>query len=363
MDAATVAGPAAAPAHGADWSPRAPLGARAVEWLRAHIVPHHVALALLLVVTFVLRLWGIKQGLPYSYNSDEATHFVPRAVGFYSHDLNPHYFLNPPAYSYLLMIVFELWFGSADAAIRAYTVDPTSVFVLARVVVAVLGTASVWLTYLAGVRLFNRTVALLAAAIFGLAFLPIFYSHLALNDVPTLAPVALSLYGVAGVLRYGRRRDYLIAGVGIGLAAATKYTGGITLACLLGATACDAAVGPIWQPARRLLGALLIALVAFLIGNPYALLDFSAFQAGVAQQASLAAGGSRSSSGRRPAAASPTTWRCSRGASAGAPRWPRSGVPSCCSPAAAGRSCSCSCPRRSCSSSSWATSSGSSVAG
>ena len=87
-----------------------------------------------------------------------------------------------------------------------------------------------WLTYLAGARLFGRTVGLLAAAIFGLAFLPIFYSHLALNDVPTLAPVALALYGIAGVLRRGRRRDYLIAGLGVGLAAATKYTGGMTLA-------------------------------------------------------------------------------------------------------------------------------------
>ena len=46
-------------------------------------------------------------------------------------------------------------------------------------------------TYLAGARLFHRTVGLLGAAIFGLAFLPVFYSHLALNDVPTLAPVSL----------------------------------------------------------------------------------------------------------------------------------------------------------------------------
>ena len=78
---------------------------------------------------------------------------------------------------------------------RAYATDPTQVFVVARVVAAVLGTVAVWLTYLAGERLFARTVALLGAAIFGFAFLPIFYSHLALNDVPTLAPVALSLYG------------------------------------------------------------------------------------------------------------------------------------------------------------------------
>jgi Dolichyl-phosphate-mannose-protein mannosyltransferase len=252
--------------------------------------PHRLALALLLVVTFLLRLWGIKQGLPYSYNVDEATHFVPRAVAFFSHDLNPHYFLNPPAYSYLLQIVFELWFGSADAVMRAYAKDPTSVFLIARVVAALLGTAAVWLTYLAGSRFFNRTVGLLAAAMFGLAFLPIFYSHLALNDVPTLAPVALSLCGVAGVIRRGRRRDYAIAGLGIGLAAATKYTGGITLLCLIGASVGDGAGGAAWPALRRLCLALVIALAAFLIANPYALLDFSAFQAGVSSQASLAAG-------------------------------------------------------------------------
>src|ERR1700730_15570194 len=88
---------------------------------------HRPLLAGLLVVTFLLRLWGIKQGLPYSYNADEAKHFVPRALFFFSHDLTPHYFLNPPGYSYLLTIVLESWFGSADAVIRAYTVHPADV--------------------------------------------------------------------------------------------------------------------------------------------------------------------------------------------------------------------------------------------
>ncbi|MGI8505903.1 MAG: glycosyltransferase family 39 protein [Solirubrobacteraceae bacterium] len=251
---------------------------------------HRPALAVLLLATLGLRLWGIKQGLPYSYNVDEATHFVPRAIGFFSHDYNPQYFLNPPGYSYLLHVVFELWFGSGDAVSRAFTSDPTEVFVVARVVAAVLGTISVWLTYLAGERLFGRTVALLGAAIFGVAFLPIFYSHLALNDVPTLAPVALALYGVAGVLRRGWRRDYVIAGVAIGLAAATKYTGSIMLVCLLAAAACDAAGGGVMIVLRRTALALLAALAAFLLANPYAALDFSAFQAGVSTQASLAGG-------------------------------------------------------------------------
>jgi hypothetical protein len=243
---------------------------------------HWLALGVLLVGTFVLRLWGIKQGLPFSYNVDEATHFVPRAVDFFSHDLNPNYFLNPPAYSYLLHIVFELWFGGADAVNRTYATNPTDVYLVARVVAAALGTAAVWLTYLAGSRFFNRTVGLLAAAIFD--------SHLALNDVPTLAPVALSLYGIAGVLRQGRRRDYVIAGLGVGLAAATKYTGGITMVCLAFAFLADAAGGPVWVAVRRFGLALVLALAAFLIANPYSVLDFSSFQAGVSSQASLAGG-------------------------------------------------------------------------
>jgi hypothetical protein len=251
---------------------------------------HGPALLLLLAATFALRLWGVKQGLPYSYNVDEATHFVPPAIAFFGHDYNPQYFLNPPGYSYLLHIVFELWFGSGDAVRRLYAANPTEVFVVARVVAAALGTLSVWLTYLAGTRLFHRTVGLMAAAIFGLAFLPIFFSHLALNDVPALAPVALSLYGIAGVLRNGSRRDYVLAGVGIGLAAATKYTGGITIVCLLGAFISDAAAGAPLQSLRRLVLAGACALLAFVAANPYALLDFSAFQAGVSLQQSLAGG-------------------------------------------------------------------------
>jgi hypothetical protein len=289
MDAVTVTGPARGPAVAARPAHGAGRRRQARERLRRRDL-HRPALGLILIVTFLLRIWGVKQGLPYSYNSDEATHFVPRAVAFFSQDLNPHYFLNPPAYSYVVHIVLELWFGSADAVTHAYTSNPTSVFVLARVVAAVLGTIAVWLTYLAGGRLFNRTVGLLAAAIFGLAFLPIFYSHLALNDTPTLAPVALSLYGIAGVVRRGRTRDYAIAGIGIGLAAGFKYTGGITMLCLLAACVCDAAGSRLLPTAGKLALALTLALAAFVLANPYALLDFSSFQAGISQQASLAGG-------------------------------------------------------------------------
>jgi hypothetical protein len=251
------------------------------------------ALAAILAGGLGLRLWGVAQGLPYPYNSDEADHFVPRAIQMFEHgNLDPKYFANPPAFTYVLHFLFALAYGGASGAVKAYELHPSEVYTLARVAAAVLGTLALWLLYATGARLFNRRVGLLAAAIEAVAFLPVFYAHLALNDVPTLAPVTLSLLGSAGVLRKGRVRDYLIAGVGLGLACASKYTAGIVLVPLLVAVACrflDAE-----RAARaRVLGALvlagLLALAGFLIANPYALIHFREFHAELVHQSTLSA--------------------------------------------------------------------------
>jgi hypothetical protein len=237
-----------------------------------------------------LRVWGARHGLPYSYNADENAHFVPIAIGLFGHGWNPHYFVNPPAYTYLLHVVLAVWFGGRGGVSHAYATDPGAVFVVARVTAAVVGTLAVWLLYLTGARLLDRRAGLLAAALLAVAFLPVFYSHLALNDVPTLAPIGLSLWGTAGVLRHGRARDYAIAGAGLGLACATKYTGGIVLLPLLGAAGARA-LEPRADRLAALRGLMLagaLALAAFAIANPYALLDFATFRDGLRHQSSVA---------------------------------------------------------------------------
>jgi 4-amino-4-deoxy-L-arabinose transferase-like glycosyltransferase len=144
--------------------------------------------------------------------------------------------------------------------------------------------------YLTGARLVDRRHGLLAAALMAVAFLPVFYSHLALNDVPTLAPIALSLWGSAGVLRAGRARDYLLAGVGLGLACATKYTGGIVLLPLLGAAGYRALQPRIDRTGalRGLALAAAAAVAAFALISPYALLDFPSFRDGLRHQSAVA---------------------------------------------------------------------------
>jgi hypothetical protein len=234
-------------------------------------------------------VWGVKQGMPYAYNADENAHFVPGAIGLFGHGWDPHYFVNPPAYTYLLHLVFELWFGGRAGVSKAFATNPTEVFVVARLTAAAVGTVAVWLLYLAGARLFGRATGLLAAALLAVSFLAVFYSHLALNDVPTLAPIALSLWGTAGVLREGRVRDYLVAGAGLGLACATKYTGGVVLLPLLGAAAVQlAAPGGPGRAVRGIVLAGVVALGAFFVANPYAILDFAAFRDGLHHQADAA---------------------------------------------------------------------------
>lgn len=248
-----------------------------------------LAVAVVVGIALALRLWGIKQGLPYAYNLDEYGHFVPHAIGMFGHDLNPRYFNNPPAYTYLLHFVYALFYGGGPGVAHALTVNPTEVYVIARAVAALLGAIAVWLLYLAGARLIDRRTALLAAALMAVAFLPVFYAHLALNDVPTLAPETLSLFGIAGVLRLGRPIDYVLAGVGLGLACATKYTAGIVLLPMLAAAAAQyVAPGGRRSAMVGVAVAAVCALAAFLIAHPYSLLDFSAFRQGLAHQSATA---------------------------------------------------------------------------
>ena len=265
------------------WSRPAPGRAAGARWGWA------LAVALVLLAALALRLWGVTQGLPYAYNADENAHFVNGAMSLFGHGWDPHYFVNPPAYTYLLHLVFAVWFGGRKGVADTYATNPTEVFVVARVTAAVLGTAAVGLLYLAGARMFDRRVGLLAAGLLAVAFLPVFYSHLALNDVPTLAPAALSLWGTAGVLRVGRTRDYLIAGIGLGLACATKYTGGIMLLPLLCAAGIRIADRETRGPAiRGVVFAGMSAIAGFLVANPYALLDHRAFHEGLTHQAQAA---------------------------------------------------------------------------
>src|ERR687891_2745292 len=122
---------------------------------------HRVVLALILAAGFVLRVWNIDYGLPFVYSIDEATHFTSRAVEMFWQDLDPGYYQNPAAFTYIaygllrvmygpLGFVFDLPYGNVT---EQFDKDPGEIWIAARVLGAALGMAGVAATYWADRRL------------------------------------------------------------------------------------------------------------------------------------------------------------------------------------------------------------------
>jgi 4-amino-4-deoxy-L-arabinose transferase-like glycosyltransferase len=241
---------------------------------RSRIEPWMLALAAILLGALVLRLWGIKYGLPFGYQIDEERVYVRKAARMLdAGSLNPHYMHNPPLLTYLFEAIFAVRYGGGEAhRLIGDVPDRESLFLTARVVTAMIGSLAVWLVFVAARRFFDRRTGLVAALLMAVAFLPVFYSHVALNNVPATAAAAASLIGIAGILSRGQTRDYMLAGALVGVAAATKYLDGIVVVPMLTAILVGPR-GPGAPPLRRALGlGFGAALVAFVICNPFALI-------------------------------------------------------------------------------------------
>ncbi len=241
---------------------------------------HAPALALggILLLALLLRLWHIRHGLPFAYNADENEHFVPHAVAMArGGSLDPGYYENPPALTYLLFVVLKLA-GTGDALLTS------------RIVVVLIGTLVVFLAYVAGAQAFEKRAGLVAAALMAVAFLPVFYSKQALNDVVTMAPVTAALIGSLLAWERGDRRWWVLAGAAVGIAAATKYTAGamaltVAVAAALRVYADRAQLKPAAIGLALAAGA---GAVAFLVLNPWAIIHFHEVRGQVAGQSAQA---------------------------------------------------------------------------
>ena len=80
-------------------------------------------LGVIVVLALALRLWHLDHGLPYAYNADENSHFLPRAIGMFGHDLDPGYYVNPSAYTYVLHILLAVRYGARTASKSEQSVE------------------------------------------------------------------------------------------------------------------------------------------------------------------------------------------------------------------------------------------------
>lgn len=249
-----------------------------------------IVLVLVLVLSLAVRLTALRHGLPHAYNADEELHYVPQAARAADGDWYSGYFENPSGFTYLVAVLYRLVLPGRDLT-QMLVEDPGTVFLVARIVAAVLGTATVGMVYLVGRRLSGRRTGVWAAAFFGFAYLPVFYSHQALNDVPTLLPLSVALLACLAVHARGSWTDVLLAGGAVGVASATKYLAApmalvVALAVVLRVV--EGRTRPVAGLAR-LVAAGLACLASLVALNPFIVVELSKFWDNVTGQSAQAA--------------------------------------------------------------------------
>lgn len=206
--------------------------------------PVRVAILLaILALAAWLRTTGLGFGLPAVFNPDEVA-IMSRALGFAKGDLNPHNFLYPTLYFYVLFAWVGAWFAiswmtGAAASLAAFQtqffVDPSGVYLAGRMLGVVLGVATVWLTWILGARIGGWRAGACAALFLAVAPTAVRDAHYVKHDVPVTLAIAAALIVLVRLARIDGDADpdgpaadpspleLVAAGAACGVAFSTHY--------------------------------------------------------------------------------------------------------------------------------------------
>ena len=204
--------------------------------------------------------------------------FIVLPLGFWSGDLNPHYFNYPTFHFYLSSLLYLLYYlvTSAESVEQfvAYhlLVDGRDLLALVRGANTLLSVATVGAVACLGRRLYGVSAGLLAALILATMPLAVRFAHLAIVDTPAVFWAAMALLWAVRARQEGRVRDFLAAGIFTGLAGATKYPAGlvavpVATAILLGRP----------SPLSRSIWVVSGAALSFALATPFVWLDAGQF--------------------------------------------------------------------------------------
>ena len=249
-------------------------------------------LPLIIALALGLRLVGITHGFPFIFHTDEPA-LVRSALGI-KFDLNPGHFDWPHLYIYLNYFVYMVFARFRDIiavlGYKEYTYftlpilwdDELIFYLITRVFSAVLGALTVIPVYLTAKKIFNQRAGWLAGLALAITPFHVWHSHYSLADVPMMFFLAWALYFTASVLFKNSLKDYILAGLFIGLAASTKYNGalmagGLVLAHLIRVLSEKHEKILDIDSWKRLVLAAVFSTAGFVVGTPYSVLDYETF--------------------------------------------------------------------------------------
>lgn len=242
-------------------------------------------ITILIATGLLLNLTGITSGLEYgTWLPDGEIEFALK-IG-QTKNLNPHYFVNPHVYTYLLfalyiILYFLLRMQGVDlgsyASVEAVPPQARMWLYLAPRLFSVLCTlASALLIYYLIKKIGKPMAAWIAAMFFTVTMTFVTYAHFEGRYALTVFLLLLPLYFLVCFVEQKKRLWLIFAGLFIGLSISTKYLNAFLVFPLL--VSMIYVYGRRWMlyAKRGLLSGVLI-IIGFLVGTPYALLDHPTF--------------------------------------------------------------------------------------
>ncbi|HEY8884550.1 MAG TPA: glycosyltransferase family 39 protein, partial [Chloroflexota bacterium] len=282
-----------------------------------------LAVAALLLIALALRVYQFDWDQGHLYHPDERFILMSTAAISLSWPLNLALLLTPKStlipqdfsYSYGTFSFYVLRIVAALLASLSHLSplfagfnnlnDLGNLRLVGRPISALFDTATVFLVYRIGRQLYGRRVGFLAAAFVTFSVIDIQLSHFYATDTIMTGLVVAAIAFSLSFLKTGKTSSSVWAGVFVGLALATKASAALVLAPFVAAHllrwfTSDAEVGRVrvrTPDATRFgdgLWVLVVSLgagvLAFLIAEPYAVIDFRRYIGGVLEQSNMVRG-------------------------------------------------------------------------
>lgn len=215
--------------------------------IRIFMLKNHNNILLFLIIIFatLLRLYGINYEIPHPDDYSTilgALHFGIPHVGLSGYGIYSLYCW--PAFTMVIieMILFTIYFlfgwifgvfSSMSDFRNLYLTDPSSFYLIGRLMSVAFGVGTVWILYHLGKMLYNEKVGLLAALFLSVSFIHSFHSQYVRPDIPATFFIMMTIFFCLRIRFEGDLKYYVYAGISSGLSIATKFTSGVVISLII----------------------------------------------------------------------------------------------------------------------------------
>lgn len=259
---------------------------RLLKFAQSKLSRSSCALFAIILLGAYFRFYSISHGV--TFHPDER-HIVDVTQKLKLADMNPHSFAYGSFPFYFSWIVAQA-LGIFWPNLTRYD----GLFLVGRSIAALFGLATIYLTYALTQRVYGeKRISLLAAAFVALNVFCIQLSRFFAVDIFLTAWCIAALIAFVRLAQHERARDYLVAGICLGFAVATKISALTLLAPLAAAILLSTQRAGKILSVRRIgwsIGTILIAALVFLAVEPYSVLDRLTFLRQTKEQTDMVQG-------------------------------------------------------------------------